>query len=86
MMGFPQVAGLTAAVLISFTPLPDHLSAQETPPPNRGGFTTSMGIPRSVSFAAGFTAGVHRGDVNETTTYLFGSLYRDLINPAVAGK
>lgn len=84
MMGFRQVTGLTAAVLISLTPLPGNLSAQETPPPNRGGFTTSMGIPTAVNFAAGFTAGVHRGDINETTAYLFGSLYRDLINPAIA--
>jgi hypothetical protein len=41
-------------------------------------------MPTSVKFSAGLTAGVHRGEINEATSYLFGSLYRDLINPAIA--
>lgn len=80
-------SGLRRLALALAVPLSLHgagLSAQVAPPPNRGGFTTSMGIPSSVKYSLGFTAGVHRGAVNETTTYLFGSMYRDLINPAIA--
>lgn len=62
-----------------------EVAAQATPPPNRGGFTTSMGVPPIVKLAAGFSGGVNRGgETAEATTFLVGSVYRDLLNPAVS--
>ena len=57
---------------------------QEAPPPNRGGFTTSMGVPTNVKWSVGATMGAHRRDGNEAAFYLYGRMYRDLLNPAIA--
>ncbi len=59
-------------------------SGQDVPPPNRGGFTTSMGIPSTVRWSMGASMGVHRRDGNEAAFYLTGGMYRDLLNPAIA--
>ena len=84
MIRISQAAKPVLAAVIALSVTAALLSAQGTAPPNRGGFTTSMGIPSSLKFSVGFSGGVHRGEINEATTYLLGSLYRDLINPAVA--
>lgn len=59
-------------------------SAQDVLPPNRGGFTVSMGMPPTWTWAAGFSAGVHGGD-DRATAYLNTGVYRDLLNPMTAG-
>ena len=46
-------------------------------PPNRGGFTTSMGLPPKWRWSVGATVGTHRRDGNELAMYLSGSFYKD---------
>ena len=58
--------------------------AQDVLPPNRGGFTVSMGVPPTWTWAAGFSAGVHGGD-DRATAYVNTGVYRDLLNPMTAG-
>lgn len=58
--------------------------AQEPLPPNRGGFTVSMGAPPVWRWAAGFSAGVHGGDQSKLTTYGSVGVYRDIVNPMTA--
>ncbi len=65
--------------------LPGAAVAQDFPPPNRGGLTESMGLPKVWHWALGASGGIHRREVNETAFYGFASLYRDIVNPAVAG-
>ena len=48
---------------------PAPLSAQDVPPPNRGGFTLSMGVPSDWRWALGFSAGVHRRVESEVAFY-----------------
>ncbi len=61
------------------------LSAQHAPPPNRGGFTVSMGVPPEWRWSLGFSTGVHRRPESEVTFYGVGGFYKDIINPMTAG-
>ena len=58
---------------------PAPLSAQDVPPPNRGGFTLSMGIPSEWRWALGFSAGVHRRVGSEVAFYGTGGVYKDIM-------
>ena len=55
--------------------------AQDVLPPNRGGFTVSMGVPPTWRWAAGFSAGVHGRDDSKITAYANVGVYRDVLNP-----
>ena len=77
------LAGLLGVGLLSIS-IPQSVSAQDVLPPNRGGFTLSMGMPSTWTWAAGFSAGVHGGD-DRATAYINAGFYRDLINPMTAG-
>ena len=80
----PTVIRLALA-LATCQPLPGaQAAAQPTPPPNRGGFTTSMGVPRIMKLFVGSSGGVHRGELNEATAYVVGTAYRDLLSPSSA--
>lgn len=79
---------LAAALLGIIALMPASPSAahgQEVAAPNRGGLTESMGFPSPWRWALGAGAGVHRREENEAAFYGFASLYRDIVNPAVAG-
>ena len=76
-------AGLSFLLLLPGVAF-ESASSQDTPPPNRGGFTTSMGIPSNVKWSWGASMGAHRRDGNEAAFYLSGGMYRDLLNPAIA--
>ena len=73
-----------ALFLVLFLLLPWASAAQDVLPPSRGGFTVSMGVPPTWTWAGGFSAGVHGGDASKVTAY--GNLggYRDLMNPMTA--
>ncbi len=45
-------------------------------PPNRGGFTTSMGLPPNWRWSMGATVGTHRRDGNEVAMYFSGGFYK----------
>jgi len=74
-------ARMAIAALVASTA---RSAAAQAVPPDRGGFTESMGIPPIVKWSGGFTGGVHRGEVNEATTYVVGTVYRDVMNPAMS--
>ncbi|HSH74131.1 MAG TPA: hypothetical protein VLA09_00390, partial [Longimicrobiales bacterium] len=63
---------------------PPRATAQDVLPPNRGGFTQSLGVPPLWRWAAGFSAGVHGSDDSKVTAYGNVGLYRDLLNPMTA--
>jgi hypothetical protein len=69
--------------LIGFVFAP--LAAQDAVPPNRGGFTESMGVPQTWRWSLGFSARTHR-DPDEAHVALQGSgvFYRDILNPMTA--
>ena len=75
------------SALLAFAPaaLHDHsASAQQRvtqTPPNRGGFTTSMGLPPNWRWAMGATVGTHRRDGNELAMYFNSGFYRDIMAP-----
>jgi len=64
--------------------LPVAARAQDVLPPNRGGFTLSMGAPSTWTWAAGFSAGAHGGDDSKLTAYANLGVYRDILNPMTA--
>jgi hypothetical protein len=74
------VVAILVAGAISLGPGPAF--GQETHPPNRGGFTTSMGLPPTWRWTAGFTGRTYRRAGGAQVGYL-GSLgvYRDIMNP-----
>ena len=59
-------------------------AAQEVVPPSRGGFTVSMGVPPTWTWAAGFSAGYHGTDESKVTAYFDAGVYRDILNPMTA--
>ncbi|MEJ2539025.1 MAG: hypothetical protein P8188_03400 [Gemmatimonadota bacterium] len=73
-------SGLAALAALHSGPL----LAQTVLPPNRGGFTVSMGVPPVWRWSGGFSAGVHGGDDSKVTTYGSLGVYRDLLNPMMA--
>jgi hypothetical protein len=60
---------------------PTRASAQEVLPPNRGGFTVSMGPPPTWRWAVGFSAGAYGGEDPKLTAYGNAGVYRDILNP-----
>ena len=74
---------ILAAGVFSLLLFTTGLHAQVTPPPNRGGFTQSLGIPGKVRWSWGAMGGVNRQYENEASFSAFGSVYRDLLNPAI---
>jgi hypothetical protein len=76
--------GMGVAVLAASAWYVGTAAAQDVLPPNRGGFTVSMGSPATWRWAAGFSAGVHRGDDSKVTAYGTLGLYRDILNPMTA--
>jgi len=60
------------------------VGAQDVLPPSRGGFTVSMGVPPTWTWAGGFSAGVHGRDESKVTAYANLGVYRDLMNPMTA--
>ena len=91
MSKFFCVAALTV-VFFAFAPagLLEHTaSAQQQPrvtqtPPNRGGFTTSMGLPPNWRWSMGASVGTHRRDGNELAMYFTGGFYKDIMSPVMA--
>ena len=79
-----MVGILVAVAVLSASVVPSDASGQDVLPPNRGGFTVSMGVPPTWTWAAGFSAGVHGRD-DKATVYLNTGVYRDLVNPMTAG-
>jgi hypothetical protein len=59
----------------------EAVGAQDVLPPNRGGFTVSMGLPPVWRWAAGVSAGVHKKDASKVTAYANLGVYRDVLNP-----
>ena len=53
-------------------------------PPNRGGFTTSMGLPPNWRWSMGATVGTHRRDGNELAMYFSGGFYKDIMSPVMS--
>jgi len=77
-----KVALLLYAGGLVVAPLrPGAARAQDVLPPNRGGFTTSMGIPPEWRWAAGVSVGVNNEDAAKLTAYANLGAYRDLLNP-----
>lgn len=60
------------------------VGSQEVQPPNRGGFTVSMGRPATWRWYGGVSAAVHRRDVAQAAFYAHGGFYRDVLNPVTA--
>jgi len=56
------------------------LSAQDVPPPNRGGFTSSMGVPPTWRWSLGFSARTHRRPDEDAQVGLYGTggFYKDI--------
>ena len=77
----PAVTMLLATAL-AFSPI--DASGQQAVPPNRGGFTTSMGLPPTWIWSMGATAGVNREDGNEATINVHGGFYHDILNPVTS--
>jgi len=72
---------LGASGLLAVLLLPGSASAQDVLPPNRGGFTVSMGIPPAWRWFAGVSAGVHGKDASKVTANANVGVYHDLLNP-----
>jgi hypothetical protein len=72
---------LGAMALVVCALPPGTARAQEVLPPNRGGFTVSMGIPPTWRWSGGVSVGVHGKDESKVTAYANLGLYRDLLNP-----
>jgi len=75
---------LTVSVVVACAASPGRASAQDVLPPNRGGFTVSMGSPSTWRWGAGFSAGVHGRDDSKVTAYGNVGVYHDLFNPMTA--
>lgn len=64
---------------------PSPAFGQEVHPPNRGGFTVSMGVPPTWRWTFGFSGRTHRSSAEAYVAY-YGTLsaYRDILNPMTA--
>ena len=86
-MNKPALVASFLSAVVAFAPAGLHVqsaAAQQRviqTPPNRGGFTTSMGLPPAWRWALGASGGVHRRDGSEVTMYFTGGFYKDLVNP-----
>ncbi|MFV2006306.1 MAG: hypothetical protein ACC667_02625 [Longimicrobiales bacterium] len=86
-MNKPALVAAFLSAVVAFAPAVLHVqsaAAQQRviqTPPNRGGFTTSMGLPPAWRWALGASGGVHRRDGSEVTMYFTGGFYKDLVNP-----
>jgi len=81
--------GSLVVVLVLSVQLPSAspLAAQQKviqTPPNRGGFTTSMGLPPTWRWSLGGSAGIHRRDGSDVAFYFTGGVYKDLMSPVMA--
>jgi hypothetical protein len=77
--------GIPSFLLLLFLLPMEALALQETVvPPNRGGFTESMGRPPATHWNAGFAIGADRADGGQAIGHLNAGFYRDLVNPALA--
>src|SRR5262245_37220122 len=77
------VCALLVAGTISLAPGPAR--GQEVHPPNRGGFTVSMGVPSTWRWAFGFSGRTDRSaGVGEVAYYGTLGVYRDILNPMTA--
>ena len=81
--------GVIVSIYCTALAVPTPLEAQvrdpiEQVPPNRGGFTTSMGLPSTWKWSLGGTAGVHRRDGSDVALYFHGGVYKDLLSPVMA--
>ena len=89
-MNKPLVVAIVAGALLAFAPasLRDHsATAQQRvtqTPPNRGGFTTSMGLPPNWRWSMGATVGTHRREGNELAMYVQGGFYKDIMSPVMS--
>ena len=81
----PLTVAVFTGALLAFAPagLRDHsATAQQRvtqTPPNRGGFTTSMGLPPTWRWSMGAMVGTHRRDGNDLAMYFHGGFYRDIM-------
>lgn len=75
------VVVLGVGALVTSALRPGAARAQDVLPPNRGGFTVSMGLPPTWRWAAGVSVGVHGEDQSKVTAYANLGVYRDLLNP-----
>jgi hypothetical protein len=79
-MQFPRI-WLTALSLAALAWSTQSAVAQDVLPPSRGGFTVSMGVPPTWTWAGGFSAGVHGEDGSKVTAYANLGVYRNLLSP-----
>ncbi|MEJ2503574.1 MAG: hypothetical protein P8177_09740, partial [Gemmatimonadota bacterium] len=79
----PRILARSASIALAVLAVAVPAAAQTDLPPERGGFTTSMGIPDAWRFNAGILSGVHGGEVNEAAFYGTVGAYRDLLSPAI---
>jgi hypothetical protein len=79
-----QRLALLVAMMATTSLGPSAAQAQDVLPPNRGGFTGSLGVPPSWTWAAGFSAGVHGRDESKLTAHANLGVYHDLLNPMTA--
>jgi hypothetical protein len=80
-------AGLLTFGGFSECTAPTSLAAQQKivqTPPNRGGLTTSMGLPPTWRWSLGGSAAVHRRDDSAMAFYFAGGVYKDLMSPVMA--
>jgi hypothetical protein len=75
---------VVAATLLGTGGASRGAGSQEVQPPNRGGFTLSMGRPDTWRWYGGVSAAVHRRDVAQAAIYAHGGFYRDVLNPVTA--
>ena len=88
MMRRPLTIGAIIFAFGSSVGAPGGLSAQGQviqTAPNRGGTTTSMGLPPTWRWSLGGTTGIHRVEGQELTFYLNAGVYKDLLAPVTAG-
>jgi len=76
---------LLCACLVGFLAVPVATAGQVVQPPNRGGFTVSMGVPPSWRWHAGASVGVYQREEGSAAFYAHGGFYRDVVNPVTAG-
>jgi len=73
--------GACALLCAGLLVFPGPAKGQDPRPPNRGGFTQSMGVPPSWRYFVGLTAAFHQRDQPQAAFYGYGGFYRDLVNP-----
>jgi len=77
------VTGLFALVFTGWSsPVTGQRAAQI--PPNRGGSTTSMGLPPTWRFSLGSSVVTDRRVTKDIGFYVNGSVYRDVLNPVMS--